>query len=94
VVGEERRNDIDSGVVFGNSGAANYKVLEMHGNGNIYVETDMNTNFIAICPYTEDGEWHHHAIVTQTGAQAICYEDGIVMANLAAAAAPLAAITF
>ena len=69
-----KRNDISvQNLVM--SANNNYKNINLHSNGNLYIESDTNDD-LASAPITQDTNWHHYVITCNSGTVAM-YEDGI-----------------
>ena len=56
----------------------NFKNINMHSNGTMYIETNTNED-AASAPFTQDNNWHHYAITCSSGTVAM-YEDGKALA--------------
>ena len=57
------------------AGHQNFSFINLHSNGNMYIESDTNDN-LASAPITTDTNWHHYAIICSSGTVAM-YEDGV-----------------
>jgi len=57
------------------AGNANYKFINLHSNGNMYIESDTNDN-LASAPIQTDTDWHHYAVICSSGTVAM-YEDSV-----------------
>ena len=71
-----KRNDISvQNLVM--SANNNYKNINLHSNGNLYIESDTNDD-LASATITNDTNWHHYVITCNSGTVAM-YEDGTAL---------------
>ena len=59
------------------SATVNYKNINFHSNGSLYIESDTNEDS-ASANFTQDNNWHHYAIVCASGTVSM-YEDGVAL---------------